>query len=109
MRYLSAWFFLALLTAFGLGSANWLSYRRIAHSCMLTSGVVRGLFPESHDGVSYEYKVSGGVYLGMRPNPHTADLRVGGPLSVGQYPSGGTDLDVPRAVNIVAGRERSGN
>src|ERR1700722_15935104 len=81
MRYVAAWFVLAIVTAAGLGSMNWRFYHEIALRGVSTSGVVLELLPKIHDTIRYQYKVGEREFTGRRspwlPNPSVAELKVG--------------------------------
>ena len=81
MRYVAAWFVLAIMTALGLGSINWRFFHQIADRGVVTKGVVLELMPKIHDTIRYEFKAGGNTYAGRSspwlPNPPVAEMKVG--------------------------------
>jgi len=73
---------LAVVIAIGIGSLNWLSYRRMAMRGVLGRATVVELLPQIHNTVRYEYHVGERAFQGnMQSWPANPPLE---PLSVGQ-------------------------
>ena len=86
MRYALAWMVLALAVSVGIGSLNWLSYRRLSTRGLAGQATVVELLPKDHNSVRYEYPVGSKVFQGRMqswpPNPPLEDLVVGKTLTV---------------------------
>ena len=86
MKYALTWLVMALAIAVGIGSLNWLSYRRLAVRGVSGRATVVELLPKNHNTVRYEYQVAGRTFQGQmqswQPNPPLEQLSVGQPLFV---------------------------
>jgi hypothetical protein len=65
MRYVLTWLVLAVVIAMGIGSLNWLSYRRMAGRGVLGQATVIELLSKIHNTVRYEYPVVGRTFQGQ--------------------------------------------
>ena len=86
MRYAFTWLALVLAVAVGVGSLNWLSYRRLSARGLAGQATVMELLPKDHGRVRYEYTVGGKVFQGRMqswpPNPELEKVVVGQTLTI---------------------------
>jgi hypothetical protein len=103
VKYLASWIGMSFAIILGLGSINWLSYRRLAADGVATKAAVIELLPQEHQFVRYEYRAGGHVLQGRStvwpPNPPFQELVVGESLVMHYDPSNPTNavLGDPRA------------
>ena len=75
------WLIMAVVIVIGVGSLNWVSYRRLVTRGVSTSATVLELLPNNHNTVRYEYQVAGRTFRGRMqswgPNPPLEQLSVG--------------------------------
>lgn len=72
---------LAVAIAFGIGSLNWGSFRRMTVRGVSGQATVIEVLPKIHNSLRYEYHIAGHAFQGQMqswpPNPPLDQLRVG--------------------------------
>ncbi len=86
MRYALIWLTLAGAMAVGVGSLNWLTFRRLSTEGIPSQARVVELLPKVHNTVKYAYPVGGKLFQGQTqswpPNPPLEQLVVGQTLTI---------------------------
>jgi hypothetical protein len=86
MKYALTWLVMAIAIAIGIGSLNWVFYRRLSVRGVTGQAIVVELLPKNHNTVRYEYQVGGRTFQGQMqswpPNLPLEQLSVGQPLVV---------------------------
>lgn len=86
MAYAGIWVLLAAVLLIGLGSLNWVTYRRLASRGVRGTAKIVELLPKDHHSAVYEYDVSGKSFKGQKcswpPNPILEEMVAGQSVQV---------------------------